>query len=52
MNSQAGPSRSTQAYFWLFAVVVLAANALLAGPLVALHGAPVLEWLVAFDLLL
>lgn len=47
-----GPSRSTQAYFWLFVVVVLTANALLAGPLAAWHGAPVQEWPVAFDLLL
>lgn len=36
----------------LFAVGVLAANALLAGPLRAWHGEPVLEWPVAFDLLL
>ena len=52
MSVLTGPSRSTQAYFWLFVVVVLAANILLAGPLAAWHGAPVLEWPVGFDLLL
>ena len=52
MNLLAGPSRSTQWCFWLFAVTVLAGNALLAGPLRQWHGEPVLEWPVAFDLLL
>lgn len=52
MHVPSGPSRATQRWFWLFAVGVLAANALLAGPLRPWHGESVLEWPVAVDLLL